>query len=98
MKAKEIMVGGKYLAKVNSRETIVRVDDIRTGTGHTGKGTTYYVTNLRTGRHTTFHSSRKFRAALQQHGCPKCKTAIEIGDKPRLLCVRCEERMRPYDC
>lgn len=62
MKKSEIRVGGYYLAKVNGRVTTVRVDAIREG-GFTrgGSQTAYDVTNLRTGRKTTFRSAAKFR-------------------------------------
>jgi hypothetical protein len=65
MKRSEIKVGGEYLAKVNGCLTIVRVDSIRDRHNSSAyqKSTTpiYEVTNLNTGRTTTFHSAAKFR-------------------------------------
>ncbi len=63
MKAKEIQVGGRYLAKVNNVVTIVRVDAVRAD--YAGR-TRYDVTNTRTGRATTFRSPSKFRGAAPQ--------------------------------
>jgi long-subunit fatty acid transport protein len=71
MKAKEIKVGGKYLARVSGRFTTVRVDAIETerpigyGYGRTIRyGTRYRVTNLLTNRQLTFRSAAKFRRAV----------------------------------
>ncbi len=71
MKAKDIHVGGKYRAKVSGKLTTVRVDAIREtsrmgGTGYDGRikyrdAVVYDVTNLTTGRKTTFRSAAKFR-------------------------------------
>jgi hypothetical protein len=71
MKANEIIVGGKYVVKVSGKLTTVRVDEIREvdawhgGTVRLGRGgntkTVYDVTNLTTGRRTTFRSATKFR-------------------------------------
>ena len=60
MKAKDIVVGGKYVAKVSGRLTTVRVDDIRLGYRD---NRVYHVTNLTTGRKTIFRSAAKFRHA-----------------------------------
>lgn len=75
MKKAEIKVGGKYTAKVNNRLVTVRVDSIRktkkfAGTSYSGtsiyKDTTIYdVTNLSTGRTTTFRSAAKFRREVK---------------------------------
>jgi DNA helicase II / ATP-dependent DNA helicase PcrA len=65
MKKKEIEVGGTYTAKVSGRLTTVRVTDIRTrqGYGANRRDTTVFdVTNLATGRKTTFASAAKFRS------------------------------------
>ena len=59
MLAKEIEIGGRYVAKVSGVLTIVRVDTKRDG--YNGRGTHYDVTNERTGRRTTFRSAAKFR-------------------------------------
>ena len=62
MRASEIEIGGHYTAKVSGKLTTVRVDAIRKvdlrgyGRGYTA----YDVTNLTTGRHTTFRSARRF--------------------------------------
>ena len=68
MKKNEIVVGGKYTAKVSGKLTTVRVDAVRhldqpqLG-GYRGRNETVYdVTNLATGRKTTFHSAAKFRS------------------------------------
>jgi hypothetical protein len=69
MLAKEITVGGRYMAKVNNTETVVRVLAIREtchGCGQAMRWTTRYdVKNERTGRVTVFRSPQKFRAAIE---------------------------------
>ncbi len=74
MKAKDIQVGGHY--KVSNRIVTVRVDAIESnpqrsynattwGTTRKFRATTsYQVTNLSTGRKTTFHSAAKFRSVV----------------------------------
>lgn len=62
MKQNEVKVGGTYIAKVNNRLVTVRVDAIRDWSG-VGGGLRYDVTNLSTGRKTTFRSAAKFRRA-----------------------------------
>lgn len=58
MKAKDIKVGGKYVAKVSNRLTVVVV----TGTRENYNGRTVYdVINVRTGRRLWFSSAAKFR-------------------------------------
>ena len=74
MKANEIEKGRKYIAKVSGVLTKVRVDEIREvnrfgGTGYDGRTkwvdrVVYDVTNLKTGRRTTFKSAAKFRRAV----------------------------------
>ena len=69
MKKAEIKVGGMYLAKVSGMVTTVRVDKIRQSpNGRTGEFareiTVYDVTNVKTGRSTTFRSAAKFRIAV----------------------------------
>lgn len=66
MRKEEIAVGGEYLAKVNDKVVRVRVDQIlenglRFGKRSSGQATRYHVTNLVTGRATTFRSAAKFR-------------------------------------
>lgn len=63
MKAAEIKVGERYLAKVNGRVVTVRVDAVRERYISTRTQTVYDVTNLTTGRKTTFRSAAKFRAS-----------------------------------
>jgi DNA helicase-2/ATP-dependent DNA helicase PcrA len=58
MKAKEIVIGKLYRAKVSDKITVVRVDSIEEST--TGKSR-YHVTNTATGRKTVFRSAMKFR-------------------------------------
>ena len=59
MKKSEIAIGHHYFAKVHGKLVIVRVDAIQ-DTGLSGK-IAYDVTNLSTGRRTTFRSAAKFR-------------------------------------
>lgn len=82
MKASEIEKGGKYIAKVSGVLTTVRVDEIREVTTYCGscnrpygrgERTVYDVTNLKTGRRTTFKSAAKFRRAVTD----KAKEAVE---------------------
>ena len=81
MKKNEIKVGGLYLAKVSGKITTVRVDAIRKG-GFTSGGsqTAYDVTNLKTGRKTTFRSAAKFRceAKLLEAMKAECSNANEL--------------------
>lgn len=63
----EIKVGGTYLAKVSNKLTKVRVDNIVEEERFFGKQrlvTHYHVTNLVTGRKTTFKSAAKFRKEI----------------------------------
>lgn len=71
MKKNEIQVGQCYRAKVSGKLTTVRVDDICEGITVNDKYVTgiepsrrqyYKVTNLTTGRKTTFRSAQKFQA------------------------------------
>jgi hypothetical protein len=67
MKASQIEVGGRYHAKVGGRVVTVRVDAIRETSSYRAHrpytpATHYDVTNLATGRRTTFRSPQKFRA------------------------------------
>lgn len=78
MKKSEIKVGGHYRAKVSRNLVTVRVDAIRSGTRYLGSGktsdtTVYDVTNLKTGRRTTFRSAMKFRneAGMEPTTVPK---------------------------
>lgn len=83
MKKSEIVVGGKYIAKVNGKLTTVQVDNIRemskfrrsnySGKSKYGQSTVYDVTNLTTGRKTTFRSAAKFRQAAKASETPMMK-------------------------
>lgn len=62
MKKAEIKLGGLYSAWVSGNYVTVRVDAIRERDDYKGRSVTVYdVTNLRTGRKTTFRSAAKFR-------------------------------------
>lgn len=63
MKVNEIEVNGLYRARVAGRLTTVRVDAIRNPWDSPSRSTPprYDVTNLATGRRTTFRSAAKFR-------------------------------------
>ena len=75
MKAKEIQVGGQYIAKVSGRLVPVRVDEINevqrfAHSDYSGKSTyvaktVYAVTNLTTNRKTVFRSAAKFRSVVK---------------------------------
>ena len=64
MKATQIQTGCHYTAKVNGNLTTVRVDRIATLYGPRRDATLYHVTNIKTGRTTTFRSAAKFREAI----------------------------------
>lgn len=61
MKKAEIKVGGLYKAKVSGNIVTVRVDRINERDGFNAGKATFDVTNLTTGRKTTFRSAAKFR-------------------------------------
>lgn len=66
MTRSEIQIGGHYLARVSGKLVTVRVEDIREfmGSVYGAAGQRLYdVTNLTTGRKTTFRSAAKFRHA-----------------------------------
>lgn len=78
MKKSEIKVGGLYKAKVSNRLTTVRVDAIREwGAPSVGTGTRYDVTNLTTGRKTTFRSAAKFREEVKPKVMADSKKNLE---------------------
>lgn len=102
MKAKEIKVGGRYTAKVSGKLTTVRVDAIReitrmSGTNYDGSrkyrdAVVYDVTNLSTGRRTTFRSATKFRGAMDAPRLPR--TVADVNrDQGREM----EEVLGPID-
>lgn len=62
MKKAEIKVGGMYRARISGKFVDVRVDRIRQRVNGAGRDATVFdVTNLTTGRTTTFASAAKFR-------------------------------------
>lgn len=64
MKKDEIKIGGLYVAKVNNKLATGRVDVI---TDYGGRASIrYYVTNLETGRKTSFRSAVKFRNEVKR--------------------------------
>lgn len=82
MKANEIKVGDHYIAKVGVNITVVKVDSINKRDGYRPAGygqrgfagrTTYSVTNVKTGRTTTFESASKFRRAATIEEIRKAK-------------------------
>lgn len=86
MKKNEIVKGRVYLAKVNSKLTSVRVDAIRE-TGKHGTGlrssntqTVYDVTNLTTGRRTTFRSAQKFREEVLPKKAENARPELDATD------------------
>lgn len=84
MKANEIKVGGLYTAKVNGKLTTVRVDAIR----ERYFSPYYYVTNIATGRKTTFSSAAKFHAVAETPEQRKARAAASIADMDaRLLAM-----------
>lgn len=84
MKANEIKVGGIYRARISGNFVDVRVDAIRETTkrgwnNYSGQPTyhdavVYDVTNLTTGRRTTFKTAGKFRREV--------KPAVTPGRRP----------------
>jgi superfamily I DNA/RNA helicase len=89
MKQHEIRVGGVYVAKVSNKLTKVRVDSIDSMTLRGRTRSMYHVTNLATGRKTTFGSAQKFRsevepvaAKLDVHPVagPNSKTVVDIEE------------------
>lgn len=87
MRKSEIEIGGVYLARVSVKVVQVRVDDIREGTGFKGQGTSYDVTNLSTGRRTTFRSAARFRSPAKE-APTQLERSGESGSTPS-LCPRC---------
>lgn len=78
MKKIDIQVGGHYKAKVSGKVTTVRVDAIRQADSwNTGRNLTRYdITNLTTGRKTTFRSAQKFISLVSPNG--KTNLAEEV--------------------
>jgi hypothetical protein len=69
VKASEIVVGGLYRAKVSGSVVTVRVDAVRETSDWKGRSKTLYdVTNLSTGRKTTFRSASRFRSRASEGG------------------------------
>jgi hypothetical protein len=91
MKAADIKQGGRYTAKISGRIVTVRVDAIRSRDYYlSGMRTVYDVTNLSTGRRTTFRSAARFRrswewryadtAPVEAHVRNENEYEVEIGD------------------
>lgn len=81
MKKNEIQVGGHYVAKVSNRLVTVRVDAIREGPVNQR----YDVTNLATGRKTTFRSAAKFRSVATKNQAARIvETDPRTGLTPQL--------------
>ena len=83
MNKHEIKVGGHYVAEVSGKLTTVRVDEVieshynqRIGRHFTGG---YKVTNLATGRKTSFRSAAKFRQAIDPRKVEKYGIAGAIA-------------------
>jgi hypothetical protein len=65
MKKSQIKIGGIYVAKVSNKLVNVRVNSIETVPSYGDRTTTRYgVTNLATGRQTSFRSATKFRGEV----------------------------------
>ena len=80
MKAKDIVVGGVYLARVSGKLTSVRVDAIEEVYSSRCRWRDWYrVTNLATGRKLTFYSPQKFRGAVRD----EASTHARITDEQR---------------
>lgn len=82
MKANEIQTGSHYKAKVSGNLVTVRVDSKDYGYYFGRKYVAYNVTNLVTGRKTSFRSAAKFRAAVYKHSDGKfyySKPPVPIG-------------------
>ncbi len=92
MKKSEIQVGGLYLAKVAGKITTVRVDQIRECGGYDRDKILYDVTNLKTGRKTTFRSAAKFRASVRPQP-PKLTEGMRLfapaTNADDAACIRC---------
>ena len=74
MKKSEIKVGGHYSARISGQYVTVRVDRIEDGfpsrSPRGGTRTNYVVTNLATGRKTTFRSAARFRGEARPFNPP----------------------------
>ena len=111
MKKSEIKVGGHYLAKVGGRVVTVRVDVIRAAlsrlSGAGKEGTFYDVTNLTTGRKTTFRSAARFRSAVWYPTDKPPLESFEINILPAMdsegvasassICPRCGQTITITD-
>lgn len=84
MKKHEIKVGGHYIAKVSGKLTTVKVEAIRKTNSYRAHQphtpvTRYDVTNLTTGRRTTFRSAAKFRRFAKKDGSGPAPSRLETG-------------------
>lgn len=72
MKKHEIVVGGRYTARVSGKSVVIRVTDIKEFDPHFNPNsyrqaatkTRYYGTNESTGRTVVFRSAQRFHARL----------------------------------
>ena len=92
VKKSEIKVGGHYLAKVSGRVVTVRVDTVREVPNYRNGGnravytsdkTVYDVTNLVTGRKTTFRSAAKFRSEVDGIRDARTNKLLPVEDEQR---------------
>lgn len=95
MKKSEIKVGGCYIAKVSGRLTTVRVDEITTHAGIKRDEQRYHVTNLVTGRRTTFRSAAKFRCTAPKGAEGKTRPSLEAIEAATLALAEDEQRPDP---
>ena len=106
MKAKDIVVGGRYFAKVGGNVVTVRVDDIekagdRLGVHGVKRRTRYHVTNLRTRRELTFCSAARFRGrdsglpeGVVEKVCACGATFRTFATAQRVVCSACSKAKR----
>lgn len=94
MKAAEIKVGGHYVAKVSNKLTTVRVDTVREVFDHNDKSSNRYdVTNLATGRKTTFRSAMKFHFVALMADTPS--PVVEEGEQGSDFTSKTPTQTRP---
>ena len=77
MKKSEVKVGGHYTAKISGKLTTVRVDAVRSSK-HGNIIDRWDVTNLTTGRKTTFRTAGRFRNEVKPVG-QRCEELLDAG-------------------
>ncbi len=105
MKAKDIVVGGKYQAKVSGKIVTVRVDEIRSQFRPSfGRGSAigrdrviYQVTNLATGRKTTFRSAAKFRSEARDPNTAFEGRLKRLAERGAAGLITADEQDRQHD-